>query len=191
VQVAGVDAWNLSAEHRGTRVAFVSQRPHFLSATVADNLTHTAHEADIEAVLALVGLDGTLSPSTPLSGAGGGPGVLLSTGQGQLLAVARGLIHNPSVLVLDEATDSLDDAADATLRADLRRHCRTEGVALLTVAHRLSTALDADLVIVVADGRIVEEGPPHQLQATGGWLAHLMALHATQNSTRDQPVPNP
>jgi len=103
----------------------------------------------------------------------------LSAGQRQLLSLTRALVWNPSVLLLDEATAAIDGTSDAAVRAGLRMRVTREGMAVLTVAHRLTTAREADRVIVLEEGRIVEEGPPDQLVRQGGRFAALVDLGAT------------
>jgi ATP-binding cassette subfamily B multidrug efflux pump len=115
---------------------------------------------------------------TPLRGAGRGEGVQLSAGQRQLLALARALVWDPAVLLLDEATVALDNASDAAFRAALRADIRGQRRAVLTVAHRLATARSADRVVVLDAGRIVEEGPPDELIRSGGRFAALVELEA-------------
>ena len=111
-----------------------------------------------------------------LSGSGGGTGARLSAGQEQLLALARALVHRPTVLLLDEATAAVDNASDAAFRAALRERVLPRGCAVVTVAHRLTTALEADRVIVLDKGRIVEEGAPAALVASQGHFAALLDL---------------
>ena len=102
----------------------------------------------------------------------------MSAGQQQLLALARALVHRPAVLLLDEATAAIDGASDAAFRAALRASVLSDGCAVLTVAHRLSTALEADRVIVLDRGDIVEEGPPRELARHAGRFAALLELEA-------------
>jgi ATP-binding cassette subfamily B protein len=101
--------------------------------------------------------------------------VRLSAGQRQLLALTRALVWDPPVLMLDEATALVDSAAEAAFRTALRAEPdRT----VLIIAHRLATAREADRVIVMDAGRIVEEGPPEALIAGGGRFAALLELEA-------------
>jgi len=99
----------------------------------------------------------------------GGAG--LSGGQRQRLALARALLSRPSILVLDEATSHLDAATEAIIERNLRQL----GMTRIVVAHRLSTVQDADQVIVLEAGRIVERGLPADLLASGGRFAALAA----------------
>jgi ATP-binding cassette subfamily B protein len=116
--------------------------------------------------------------TTVLSGSGRGHGVQLSDGQRQLLSLTRAMVWSPSVLLLDEATATFDGTSDVAVRAGLRARAARDGMAVLTVAHRLSTAREADRVIVLEDGRIVEECPPDQLVQRGGRFAGLVELEA-------------
>jgi ABC-type multidrug transport system fused ATPase/permease subunit len=104
--------------------------------------------------------------------------VRLSAGQRQLLAVAHALVTDPAVLLLDEATSVVDGASDAAFRAALHERVLPRGTAVLTVAHRLATAREADHVLVMAAGRIVEQGAPATLLATPSRFADLAALEA-------------
>ena len=103
------------------------------------------------------------------------------------MALARALVHRPAVLLLDEATAAIDNASDAAFRAALRERVLRRGATVVTVAHRLSTALDADRVIVVDKGRIVEEGAPAALIANGGRFGALLELEAAGWDWRDGP----
>jgi ATP-binding cassette subfamily B protein len=124
---------------------------------------------------------------TQLRGSGGGKGVRLSAGQEQLLSLARALVAKPAVLLLDEATSAVDGASEATLREALRNQVLPAGTAVLTVAHRLATAREAERVVVIDRGRIVEEGPPAQLVARGGRFAALLELEAAGWDWRSAP----
>ena len=118
---------------------------------------------------------------TRLSGEGGGPGVQLSEGQQQLLSLARALVWDPALLLLDEATAAVDNVSEAEFRAALGAVLRGDDGrqrAVITVAHRLSTAREADQVVVLDGGRVVEQGAPEMLIRQGGRFAALVELEA-------------
>jgi ATP-binding cassette subfamily B protein len=118
---------------------------------------------------------------TMLSGIGRGRGVRLSEGQRQLLSLARALVWDPAVLLLDEATAAVDNASEAEFRTALRTAMQNDDGrqrAVITVAHRLSTAREADRVVVLEGGRIVEQGPPEVLIRGGGRFSALVELEA-------------
>jgi ATP-binding cassette subfamily B protein len=96
-------------------------------------------------------------------------------------------VHRPSVLLLDEATAAIDSVSDAAFRTALRESVLPRGCAVLTIAHRLSTAAEADRVIVLDGGRIVEEGPPGELAGRGGRFAALLELEAAGWDWRSGP----
>ena len=93
-----------------------------------------------------------------------------------LLSLARALVHNPAVLLFDEATSAIDSASEADFRAALSQETARHERAILTVAHRLSTAREADRVIVLDAGRILEMGTPNDLMRRGGRFAALLEL---------------
>jgi len=172
-------------ERRGV-VAVVPQQVQLFTGTVRDNLTlgdTTIPQAAVERAVALAGAAELIADlpegyDTPLRGTGRGAGVQLSAGQRQLLALARALVGDPAVLLLDEATVAIDSASDAALRAALRADVRGQRRAVLTVAHRLATARAADRVVVLDAGRVIEEGPPDDLIRRGGRFAALVELEA-------------
>ncbi|KAJ2479791.1 hypothetical protein IWW56_002852 [Coemansia sp. RSA 2131] len=99
-------------------------------------------------------------------------GALLSGGQKQRIAIARALVRNPSILLLDEATSALDSSAERVVQEALDR--ASTGRTTVTVAHRLSTVRDADVIFVVAKGRVLEAGSHDELLARGGAYAALV-----------------
>ncbi|HEX5418231.1 MAG TPA: ABC transporter ATP-binding protein [Chloroflexota bacterium] len=187
VRVAGIDPRSVSADERRRLIGVVPQAVHLFSGTIRENLTlrdPSVPLAGVEAAAGLVGIDAAirslpLGYDTPLGGVGRGQGVRLSAGQEQLLALARALVWNPPVLLLDEATSTVDSASDAAFRAALTGLVRTRGMAVLTIAHRLSTAREADRVIVLDYGAIVEAGTPEELVHRGGRFAGLLELEAS------------
>jgi subfamily B ATP-binding cassette protein MsbA len=103
-------------------------------------------------------------------------GQRLSGGQRQRVALARAILRNPRILLLDEATSALDAESEAAVQAALAR--LRQGRTTIVVAHRLSTVRDADLIVVMADGRAVEQGTHGQLVAADGAFARLVRAQA-------------
>ncbi|MGI6366986.1 MAG: ABC transporter ATP-binding protein [Anaerolineae bacterium] len=184
IRIAGCDPRQASDAQRRRLLAPVPQTVQLFGGTVRDNLTLGAPEVTEEALGEALRVAGAeelvrslpLGLDTPLSDVGGGAGAQLSTGQRQLLTLARALVAHPLVLLLDEATASVDSETEASLRQAMRVHMGERGGAVLTIAHRLATALEADEVVVLSQGRIVEQGPPAELLARGGMLHHLWEL---------------
>jgi ATP-binding cassette subfamily B protein len=141
--------------------------------------------------LALVGLEEWVSGlpqglDTEMEGSGGGAGLTLSSGQRQLVALARALVGEPHVLLLDEATAAIDAHSDAAFRTALSRTVWSTRCAVVMVAHRISSARDADRVVVMEAGRVVEEGAPDELVLAGGRFSALIALDEVHWSWEDQ-----
>jgi len=198
VRVVGRDPRVLTDDERRRVVGVVPQLVQLFSGTVRDNLTLGDVSVPDESVARAAAIAGAATfiqalpqgYDTVLSGSGRSGGVQLSAGQRQLLALARALVWNPAVLLLDEATAAIDSASDAALWAALRADVAGQGRAVLTVAHRLTTARAADRVIVVGSGRIVEEGPPEELVRRGGRFAALVELEAAGWDWQAGPVVN-
>ncbi|MGE5376475.1 MAG: ABC transporter ATP-binding protein, partial [Bacteroidota bacterium] len=154
VRVAGLDPRQIPEEERRQIIGVVPQAVQLFSGSVRDNLTlgdsHVS-TGDIVNAAITAGADTFIRSlpqgyDTPIdSGAGS---VQLSSGQRQLLSLARALVWNPSVLLFDEATSAIDSASEASFRQALEQESTQHGRSILTVAHRLSTALAADRVIV-------------------------------------------
>jgi ATP-binding cassette subfamily B protein len=182
--VAGRLPFALSDEERRRILGPVPQAVQLFSGTVRENLTlgdPTLTTEDLTRALTLSGAGEFVEAlpqgiETVLSDQGGGGGVQLSGGQRQLLALARALAGDPQLLLLDEATASVDSATEESFRRALQAHMETRGGAVLTIAHRLATALEADEVVVLQDGCIAEQGPPEELLAAGGLLAGMWEL---------------
>ena len=145
--------------------------------SVADNLRLDApiSSDDLRRICGDLGLDPLLARlpdglATELRERGGN----LSSGERQLLSVARVAIRNPSVLVMDEATAFMDPSTEATLQRDLDRLLQQRTA--IVIAHRLATVEAADRIFVLQKGRLVEQGPHQQLRAAGGLYAQLADL---------------
>jgi subfamily B ATP-binding cassette protein HlyB/CyaB len=104
-------------------------------------------------------------------------GALLSAGQRQRIALARALINNPRILILDEATSALDYESEHLIQRNLQEICK--GRTVFIVAHRLSTLRFAHRILVIENGRLVEDGRPEELLKKHGRYASLHALHST------------
>lgn len=196
VYLAGLNPCGLTDKQRRRVVGVVPQVVQLFSGTVWDNLTledSCAARQDVVRAAKMAGVDRfvTLLPQgydTLLSGVGGGKGVQLSEGQQQLLSLARALVWDPAVLLLDEATSAVDYASESEFRTALRAAIQGDNGsqrAAITVAHRLSKAREADRVIVLDSGRIVEQGNPDELIGRGGWFAALIELEEAGWDWRD------
>ncbi|MES2354203.1 MAG: ABC transporter ATP-binding protein/permease [Pseudomonadota bacterium] len=107
-------------------------------------------------------------------------GLKLSGGEKQRVAIARTLLKNPAMLIFDEATSALDSRTEKTIQAELRQIAQNRTT--LVIAHRLSTIIDADRILVMENGRIVEQGNHRELLAQGGTYAHMWALQQQEES---------
>lgn len=184
VRLDGVDLRDVDATDLRRAVVMVTQEAYLFSGSVRANIAlgrPDASDAEVEAAARAVGVH-DLVMSLPDGYATGVDtrGVRLSAGQRQLVSFARAFLADPAVLVLDEATSSLDVPGEQLVQDGLRR--LLVGRTAVVIAHRLSTVMHADRVLVVADGRVAEDGSPEELVAAGGRFA---ALHAQwQDSLR-------
>ncbi len=194
LRVAGLDPRQLPENERRRVIGVVPQTVQLFSGTVLDNLTlgdESVGREKVEDAASIAGADGfirslTQGYETPINSGPGG-GVTLSAGQRQLLSLARALVWNPSVLLFDEATSAIDSASEAAFRQALEQESAQHRRAILTVAHRLSTARAADRVIVLDNGRILEMGTPDGLIQKGGRFAALLELEAAGWDWRNDP----
>ncbi len=178
ILVDGVDVERAAVDAVRAQFALVTQEPLLFAATVRENLLLArpgASETELRRAAALAQADGFLSAlpkgyDTPL----GERGVRLSGGQKQRLALARALLADAPVLILDEATSSLDPESEREVQAALA--AVLPGRTALVIAHRLSTVADADVVHVLQEGRVVESGTRTALLQQGGLFAQLWRL---------------
>ncbi len=173
--IDGVNIKNLSGQDLHDEVVMVTQESYLFSGTVAQNIEigrPGASRAEIRAAASAVGADGFIEAlpdgyDTAVNKRGG----RLSAGQRQLISFARAFLADPKILILDEATSSLDIPSERLVQQGLTSLLgqRTS----MIIAHRLSTVMIADRVLVVHDGRIVEDGSPQALIEAGGRFSAL------------------
>lgn len=182
VSIDGTDVSTVTLESLRSHFGIVLQDPFLFTGTVADNVRYGKPDASNEDVRRAVevaggagfidalpqGLDTSVSER----------GATLSTGQRQLIAFARAIIGDPDILILDEATSSVDTRTELAIRRGLRRIL--SGRTAIIIAHRLSTVRDADRIVVLDRGNISEQGTYAELLASQGAFA---ALHAAQFGT--------
>ncbi|MBC1260971.1 ABC transporter ATP-binding protein [Synechococcus sp. BSF8S] len=173
----GIDIRELPSTTLRQRLGVVLQDTFLFSGNVADNLRLDAPiaQAELERICAELGLDPLLRRlpdglATELRERGGN----LSSGERQLLSVARVAMRDPSVLVMDEATAFMDPSTEATLQRDLER--LLTGRTAIVIAHRLATVEAADRILVLRRGRLIEQGTHRELRAAGGLYAELADL---------------
>lgn len=175
VLLDGVDLRELSTAALRRGVVMVTQEAFLFSGTVADNIAlgrPDATRAEIESAAKALGAHDFITAlpdgyDTDVRKRGG----RISAGQRQLVSFARALLADPAVLILDEATSSLDIPGERAVQHAM--DTVLEGRTALVIAHRLSTIGIADRVLVMTDGRIVEDGPPDDLIAARGTFAQL------------------
>jgi len=175
LRMDGVDVKNLAFSSLRSSVALVPQEGFLFAGTVRDNVRFAkpgASDSEIENICRELGIDEFIRSlpdgyDTQVSERG----ARLAAGQKQLIALARALASNPSIILLDEATSSLDSATEARLDSAFRRALK--GRTSVVIAHRLSTVIGADRIAVVDHGRVVENGSHAELVEHGGRYAAL------------------
>ena len=178
IRFDGVDIRSFSLDSLHGRMAIVSQDVWLLNRTIRDNLTfgldRPAGDDELYEALGDVLLeDFVRSMSSGLDTEVGDRGVRLSGGQRQRLALARALLRDPEILILDEATSALDSVVELNVARAIQQ--RAAGRTLIMIAHRLSTIRDADQILVLDEGRLVESGGWDELLERGGEFAALDA----------------
>ena len=175
VFIGGHDVRDVTLESLRNTVGVVTQDAHMFHDTIRANLAYAAPEATDEELWEAIDAAhvGQLVRSLPdqLETVVGDRGYRLSGGEKQRLAIARLLLKAPSIVVLDEATAHLDSESEVAVQRALAR--ALTGRTSLVIAHRLSTVRDADQILVIDDGRVIESGRHEELLAAGGLYSEL------------------
>jgi ABC-type multidrug transport system fused ATPase/permease subunit len=189
VCIDGYDVKTVSQKSLRQNIAVVPQDPFLFSGSIEDNIRYGRLEATHEEIMAAAdaaGAHGFISRfdqgySSPVGERGGN----LSAGQRQLVCLARAILAGPRILILDEATSSVDTNTERIMQASLRS--LSAGRTLVVIAHRLSTVTSADRILVLDRGNIVESGSHPELMAKGGLYAEMFNTLAAVEGGRSGP----
>lgn len=176
--VDGMDPRRVHPADRRRLLGVVPQQVRLFEGTIRDNIVlgdETIDDGMVERALTIAGLMPLVSclPMGPSTALGAG-GTKLSHGQEQLLSLARALVLEPTVLLLDEPSSGLDAETERTLFRVIQEESRKRTT--ITISHRLSGAIEADRVLVMSGGRIVQDGPPEELLRSEGWYTVFKTL---------------
>lgn len=190
VRIDGVDVRQLADVQLRREVLMLTQEVFLFSASILENIrmgNPQASDEQVKAAAKAVGADAFIERLRDgYESQLGRGGITLSAGQRQLVSFARVFLANPRVLILDEATASLDIPSERAVQAALRTVLA--GRTALVIAHRLSTVLGADRVLVIHEGSVVEDGSPQQLIASGGRFAAMYASWDELNQVQEADV---
>jgi len=178
IRVDGIDIRHLRLHELRQRFAYVEQEPIIFAGTIEENILFgkpdTSHDEVIAAAKAALVDDFVADLPEGYQTVVGERGVMLSGGQKQRLAIARAILKNAPILLLDEATSALDAQSEHLVQRALEH--LMEGRTTLVIAHRLATIRDANTILVLDAGRIIDQGTHEQLVAKGGRYAELAKL---------------
>lgn len=186
VLIDGKNIRTLDLKTLRKQIGTVPQDPILMKGSVAFNISYGMDEADMHDIMkaaAIAGIDDFIESlpngyDTDI----GERGVTLSGGQRQRIAIARAIIRNPKILIMDEATSSLDMAVERKIQEAMKK--AMEGRTSFIIAHRLSTIKDVDRIIVIEDGRVLEEGTHDELVEADGLYNHLYRLQFSDDDEK-------
>jgi ATP-binding cassette subfamily B protein len=175
ITLDGIDLREIALDSLAEHIGMVTQETYLFHATIRENLLYAkpdATQGDLEAVCRAANIhDFIRSLESGYDTVVGERGYRLSGGEKQRVAIARVLLKDPKVLILDEATSHLDSQSEALIQEAMQTVMR--GRTSLVIAHRLSTVIDADVILVMENGRLIESGPHQDLLTRGGLYADL------------------
>ncbi|MBD9208295.1 MAG: ABC transporter ATP-binding protein [Clostridiales bacterium] len=187
VLIDGRDARERSQLWLHSNIGYVLQTPHLFSGTILENLCYGKPDATIEEIneaLRRVSADGVVAKAeNGLDTNVGEGGDLLSTGEKQLISFARAIVADPKILILDEATASIDTLTEQNIQKAISEVIR--GRTSIMIAHRLSTVRNADVILVVSDGKIVEQGNHTSLMKQKGHYYNLYTRQYEEDATKN------
>ena len=186
VLIDGHDVTSVSVQSLRRRIGFVPQDPFLFSGTIEENIRdgnlEASHDQVVEAARAAGVHDYIARMEHGYETVVGERGGSLSAGQRQLVCLARAILANPSILILDEATSNVDTNTESIIQESLRRV--GQGRTCVVVAHRLSTVTSADSITVMEHGRVIEQGNHQQLMAKRGLYFQMFE---TMSRSSDEP----
>lgn len=166
IHIGEYDIKHISNDSLRRRVSVVPQKIDLFAGNVVENIAIGEYQPDMQRIVAICGLLGIAEFIEKLPNGFhthlGENGTALSGGQRQRIAIARALYQNPDILILDEATSSLDSIAEQCVQEAIR-HLRQQNKTVILIAHRLSTVMHADKIAVIEQGKLIEEGTHHEL----------------------------
>ncbi|MDY7000468.1 MAG: ABC transporter ATP-binding protein, partial [Thermodesulfobacteriota bacterium] len=182
----GVEAAGYSLQSLRRGMAFVSQDTSILNDTVRANVAFARPEADEaevrQALLKARALEFVESLPQGLETVLGERGAKLSGGQRQRISLARALLQKASILVLDEPTSALDSETERDIQAAINDLRKTGETTIIIIAHRLSTIREADQIVVLSNGRIVEQGTHKELLVSEDWYARVSGMQSARRA---------
>ena len=177
----GIELSRYTPRYLREQVGFVMQEPFLFAETVRDNITYSVHrpipDQEIEIAARAAAIHESITGFTHgYNTFIGERGVTLSGGQKQRMTLARTILQNPSILVMDDATSAVDTETEAEIRTAMKELAATRTTFL--IAHRIQSVMDADLILVLDKGRIVERGTHEQLLQAGGLYRRIYDVQA-------------
>jgi ATP-binding cassette, subfamily B, bacterial MsbA len=191
ITVDGMDSRSFTPESWHRLIGVVEQEAFLFHDTMAQNISYgypQATQAEIDSAVRAAHLEDVVEGLPQgLNTVVGERGIMLSGGQRQRLAIARALVRNPQILILDEATSSLDNLSERKVQIALEE--AMVGRTVLVIAHRLSTIRNADQLVVFSEGRVVERGTWDELEQSNGFFSELISAPLEQATASLDLVP--